>query len=736
MTGSALSARWVGRVLVVGAVDEVARDTPLASRLPAETGRTTVLAVGDDLLDWEQLATPLAAHASEVGPSVLLVPSPTVTPPPITSACRLADTLDVEVVAPDGQLLPYQDGALFVLGTGASWWVIAPGTSAYPIGPQHPTPWWSEHLPGTVTGGVNVPAGLWLPGPERRATAVPDDRILAVPRHDALLTVVVGAPDQPAVGRDALLSAVADLPVPVRERLLVAAYGPAQLEAARLLAGALGVYVYATDGLPAYGSGGEIVVIGVGPDGRSGSHQLVRTWVHPPNGYPCVAEWNGLADLPEMAPGVASLTESISVEAVRAGLWVRAADVPPAAHVPCGLPPDPDHFLVVVDPPAVPPPTQLFAEVRRLLALLPEEHRRSLRIVVPRDTDGLAQEAACGAAVTLTGQNPLLLDAEGRLSSVASAQAAGAASTLVTTAELQTPPARPAPGFPAATTPPALSEGRPTVTATEEGLEAALPPARIRPYQRSTAQDRRRLRDALGSRYDVHARAVARLLAHHPGLRVLAADDEPEALMTDLVAVRAFLLGDRSSVVAALRSTSEVGDPAFLVCLASGIRRLPCHQGVVYRSASTDLAAQVYPAGRSFLEPTFLEASITRARPRPDTTDLIIWSTAGRRIGGIADGLPDDRVVFPAWSRFVVLGTRPATDGVPAQVLLRDLPAEMNSVGTPTNRRIRQRLDAMTAARDAVSPRVVTHFGWTARGDLPGCDAAGRPYRSEQSTLV
>ncbi|WP_018585038.1 hypothetical protein [Salinispora arenicola] len=569
-----VSAHRVGQVLMVGAEAAVARAAAHLTQPPAEPGRTTVQVIGDDLRDWEQLAPTLAAHTSEVGTSVRLVSPPAMNPPSIASARRLGDQLGIEVVAPDGPLLPARDGSMFVLGPDASWWIIEAGAAARQVGPHHPTPWWAEHRPTTATDWVTIPAGGWLPGGERPDAAVPDDLVLAVPRHDSLFTMVVGAPDQPPVARETLLASVADLPAPVRERLLVVAYGPEQDDAAPALAATFGVRVYGADGLPGYGPAGEIVVRAVAADGRRGPRQCARTF----------------AQAPEEAEGRPALRDEPSAS--------------------------------------------------------PDE-------------------------------------------------------------------------WPAGT------------SATDIAAEAPLPPVRVRPDQRSATPERHRLRGALGAYYDLHARVVARLLAQHPGLRVLPAGDEPHALMTDLVAVRAFLMGDRSSVTAALRSMSDVGDPAFLICLASGLRRLPSYHGVVYSSVPTEHASRVYPDGRSFWEPTFLEASTTRVAAGAEMTDLIVWSTNGRHVGGIVGGGDHHRVVFPARSRFVVLGHRPAGRDCSAAVFLRDVPAEPGQTEGTTNRRIHKRLEALTAAGARLGCQAASDPGWAVSGELPGCDETGRPYRSE-----
>ncbi|WP_051423030.1 hypothetical protein [Salinispora tropica] len=723
-----MSAQWAGQVLVVGAEAEVARVAAHVRHPPTESGQNTVLVVGDDLRDWEQLAPTLTPHLWRLGASVHLVSAPATNPPPVASARRLGEELGIEVIAPDGPLLPARDGTTFVLGPAASWWRIVVGAAAQPIGPYHPIPWWAEPSPTAGTGWVALPAGGWLPGGEQPEAADPDDLVLAVPRHDSLFTMVVGTPGQPPVARETLLATVAALPAPVRERLLVVPYGPGQADAAPALADTFGVCVYGADGLPGYGPEGEIAVRGVGAEGGVGPRRLVRTWAHPPNGHPHVAQWAGLAELPESAPGVVSLAEKISVEAVRAGLWVREADSAPGEHTPRHLPPEPDNLVVLVGTHAAPPTSPMFAEVDRLLGLLTAEHREHLRVVVPTGTDGLALEIARTTAATWTSRSALLLDPDGVLSSVASAPAAETAEEAPVPPEQ--PPALPDEPLASPGDVPASSEEWLAETTVDPAAEAPLPPARVWPDQRSTAAQRHRLRAALGTYYDLHARVVARLLAQHPGLRVLPAGDEPDALMTDLIAVRAFLMGDRSSVAAALRSTSDVGDLAFLACLASGLRRLPSYRGVVYSSVPTQYASHVYPEGRSFWEPTFLEASTTRVAAGAEMTDLVVWSSNGRHVGGVVGGGDTHRVVFPAWSRFVVLGHRPAGSDRCAAVFLRDAPTESGQVDAARNQRLRERLEALTAAGGTASCQAATDPGWAESGELPGCDQTGRPYQS------
>jgi hypothetical protein len=154
---------------------------------------------------------------------------------------------------------------------------------------------------------------------------------------------------------------------------------------------------------------------------------------------------------------------------------------------------------------------------------------------------------------------------------------------------------------------------------------------------RSTHEQRARLRTALGKRYDMATRAVAKLLAERPGLR---SSGDTAALMPELTAVRVFAV-----------NPDDEYDEDFHVCLTAGLRRMPTLRGVVVRGV---------PDTGQFKEGDLLTLqaptpAVGALQPVPTTgAELLIWTTTGRRLDGLLDGERSD-VVLLAHVRLRVL---------------------------------------------------------------------------------
>jgi hypothetical protein len=225
-------------------------------------------------------------------------------------------------------------------------------------------------------------------------------------------------------------------------------------------------------------------------------------------------------------------------------------------------------------------------------------------------------------------------------------------------------------------------------------------------------QDRERLRNLLGWRYEAHARAVNSVLALQPGLRATAGQDD---LLAGLVAVRAHLSTTGPDVDMLLRGepptengssavTASGGVAIDLVgaellgrCAASGLGRLPVVVGPVFRPGRPDKAVLAqYRSGAVLVEPAFTEARLGRCAPVGSTVEYAIWSSSGRRTdrldstdAGGDPGLP--RVLFRAGVHFVVLGVdEPNGSGLP-RVLLREVPGPA-ALDERADERVRQRL--------------------------------------------
>ncbi|SEG75382.1 hypothetical protein SAMN02982929_03444 [Saccharopolyspora kobensis] len=138
---------------------------------------------------------------------------------------------------------------------------------------------------------------------------------------------------------------------------------------------------------------------------------------------------------------------------------------------------------------------------------------------------------------------------------------------------------------------------------------------------RSTPEQRRAMRAALGSRYDVATRAVTRLLSERPGMRF--ASEDRAALLAELAVVRVF----------ADDPTGEY-DADFYVCLADGLRRLPTVRTVVVRGIPANTA--VRPESVLRLPTPVVAAPATGTEP-VGPAEALIWTTTGRRLDGLLD---------------------------------------------------------------------------------------------------
>ncbi|QWF82743.1 hypothetical protein HUW46_06182 [Amycolatopsis sp. CA-230715] len=208
-------------------------------------------------------------------------------------------------------------------------------------------------------------------------------------------------------------------------------------------------------------------------------------------------------------------------------------------------------------------------------------------------------------------------------------------------------------------------------------------PVEVPADARSTPEQRKNVRDALGSRYDVATRAVTKLLSERPGLR--ANRGEEAALLAELAVVRVF--GEEPGTTY---------DTDFHVCLAGGLRRLPTVRTVVVRGIPDDAA--IAPGATVRLrEP--LVAAPADVPAATGGTEALIWATTARRLHGLVHVAGPDQldvsrdVVLPGHTRLTVLGI----EGGPVR---RILLAEEGSDGEEVLARLR----AAAKARAAVEP--------------------------------
>ncbi|TQS40406.1 hypothetical protein [Cryptosporangium phraense] len=180
----------------------------------------------------------------------------------------------------------------------------------------------------------------------------------------------------------------------------------------------------------------------------------------------------------------------------------------------------------------------------------------------------------------------------------------------------------------------------------------------------STPEERQLVRVSLGWRYDTEAREIVVLLAERPGIRTAAAG-QADAMVTELVALRAFLAADPGALVTAQR-TGRIGtDGPLLACVTGGLRRVPSYRGVAFATVPGGAHAGRghYRPGRLLWEPAPVVASARRTAVRPDDVDFVLWSSTGRRC---EDFVPDREtlpIIFSPSTRFGVLATEETAAG-------------------------------------------------------------------------
>ncbi|WP_195911301.1 hypothetical protein [Streptomyces kaniharaensis] len=273
------------------------------------------------------------------------------------AAARIAERLDREVIAPDGEVTPTVTGGLFVPAHhGDGWLRYRPGRAAERDGQRFPKPSWEFSTPvrpwpaGPHAVAEPLPAGVWLRSTrEEPADAERRHLVEAVPADPELLLVVLGSPGAPAVTLDEVANFWGAVLPSARPAVRFVLHGtldtPATADPGQALADALGHPVVRYAALPAAvgDAGGVLVAAGPAPTGPGRPAELV----HLPGGgtrsAPPVPAPGGAAGSPGADPGRPS---GGAIEAVgAAGCEARAA-VPRTA----------DAHQTVVRAPAAPAP--------------------------------------------------------------------------------------------------------------------------------------------------------------------------------------------------------------------------------------------------------------------------------------------------------------------------------------------------------------------------------------------
>lgn len=362
-----ITVERVGHALLVGVPGADADAAELAASLAPERHRTAVV-VGASATDAMARLDPwVVADLDEVvsgsvrlmGPRLGAVGPEGEVPP----ARLLAERLGVEVVAPEDELMTLPQGNVFVPG---GWVSYRPGTTGRRSGPRHPAPWWQAMLPRDA--GEQIPLGLWVRAP-RTAPRADDPMRGRVPDAERL-TVVVGAPGEPAPDVAAVAEVFRALPGEARDRTVLVCYG---CDLAQKLADELGQPVRALHGVP-----GEEGVAHLDSDGERAWRPFALESMYRPGALPVLDRW--VAPVPTMtmiAPAVYRLADGWRLDVVPRGLLARPDDLAPDPSWLGRTGPTPD--LVVASAQEVPP--HVVTALERLVADLPEDTRSRLRTV-------------------------------------------------------------------------------------------------------------------------------------------------------------------------------------------------------------------------------------------------------------------------------------------------------------------------------------------------------------------
>jgi hypothetical protein len=246
------------------------------------------------------------------------------------------------------------------------------------------------------------------------------------------------------------------------------------------------------------------------------------------------------------------------------------------------------------------------------------------------------------------------------------------------------PPGPAAAGRPAATasggqapprpTPPGQPPGRPVAP-----LAGPFDPRQLTAAYRSSPQERAWLRGTLGEHQERFAAIVRRTVVQHPGLAMPAED--PEAAVTDLVAVHVYLTATGN----ALDRRFESGDlghlRAYGGCLVSGLVRLPAYRGAAgchaLRAAAFD--GDLEPSGTV----TCRTPIVATAAPTGGQGAVLLWSLTARHVDRLDPGCAGGtrRVLFLPNTAFRVLDR--TGSGEERRIFLREITPPGRGTGRP-----------------------------------------------------
>lgn len=405
-----LCVTHVGSALLISAAHGPSQDQArLAQSLPRDPDRQLVIPDGPSTPrdhEWWHAAAdllrgegPLRLVVSHAGSGLSVSP-----------AQWLAERLGVEVTAPSGLLVPAGEGSsLFVVpGTGSEgedsrWISFEPGSPPTAQGARFPAPLWEPHVPhGTWrTGSLGVvapvPAGLWVhagtdePWHERSAAGP----VLALQGLPRVLTVVIGAPDEPALASQdfAELCRMAPWLADSTSVRLISYGGSSESGQAvgQMLADHGAQPTATVIGLPAPEVGPPARAVLRDGSGRPTWRPFAAEVTYHPRQVethrapdPVVTSlWTPFPELRAVGsrPGVFEAETQVLVEVVQSGLWFRDTSRTVDTSV-RAIPHDPERMRVTVGVPGEAVPEYLTATARTLADRLEPADRRFVEFVV------------------------------------------------------------------------------------------------------------------------------------------------------------------------------------------------------------------------------------------------------------------------------------------------------------------------------------------------------------------
>jgi hypothetical protein len=587
----------------------------------------------------------------------------------------LADRIERPIVAPDGQVTRAGGGTIFVhgAGEGSGWISFEPGRPPSWVAKRYPAPPWdalvAESVPTSATGVADpVPGGVWVhPTGHPEATAT-HGRWLAetMPALPDSVTVVVGCPGTPALALDDVARLWRSLGREVREQARFVRYGAVQLPEGvtfgQALADLLAIPVVCLAGIPS-GRPERPAMYTVATDGTPGWQVFARELRYKPRPAPVwpgeapqILSYRAPEELGEpIAPRHFRYAVDSVVEIVESGLWVRGDQITTNAYRPRGHAMDPEHLAVVVDdgdPGRVARLRELAEDLVGRLDLPTQQRAVFFLASTMAPLGTFAAEEGPEAPVADVAE---IVAVENPAENLAPLRPEREEPPLMRIAVRPQSPPQPEP------------EKEPPAYFFQHTPE---PSCRAIPDPEMIEHDRDWMRETFGDQYTVAETAVGQVLAGYPGFEA-----EPD-LIADATALDIFLSPVGLGLSEALRDGTFGPQVPFGRCVASGLERMPEHEGTAYVPADLTAEQLGWIGRREVLTDWGFTEALAQPAGVTGTVDVFIWSLTGRRTQPLEpDGEHhvDGRVVFLPGSRFQVLRAIAPGTGVRGRLLLRQL---------------------------------------------------------------